>query len=231
MMHTRSLAVATAAVAALVTLAACDSATKTATTNTGSTVASASAAGSSTTSAPAQAYNNADVMFTQHMIPHHQQAIEMSDIILSKQGIDPRVVTLANQIKAAQGPEIQQMQNWLSQWGVPAMPMTPGGGMDDMPGNGGMTGMPGMPGHDMPGMGMGGGMMSDDDMAALRNAQGVAASKLFLTQMIEHHQGAITMSQNEIGSGQYPATVALAKSIAESQQKEIDAMNGILATL
>jgi uncharacterized protein (DUF305 family) len=43
----------------------------------------------------------------------------MSDIILGKQGIDPRVVQLANQIKAAQGPEIQQMQGWLSQWGQP----------------------------------------------------------------------------------------------------------------
>lgn len=65
-------------------------------------------------------------MFTQQMIPHHQQAIEMSDDILGKQGIDPRVVTLANQIKAAQGPEIQQMQGWLAQWGVSSMPMTPG---------------------------------------------------------------------------------------------------------
>ena len=45
-----------------------------------------------------------------------QQAVQMSDIILSKQGIDPRVVDLANQIKAAQGSEIQQMQGWLTQW-------------------------------------------------------------------------------------------------------------------
>ena len=72
---------------------------------------------------------------------------------------------------------------------------------------------------------------SPADMQALQNAQGVAASKLFLTQMIQHHQGAITMSQQEITSGQYPATVALAKSITESQQKEIDQMNAILATM
>lgn len=51
------------------------------------------------------------------MIPHHQQAIQMSDIVLAKQGIDPRVIDLANQIKAAQGPELQQMQGWLTQWG------------------------------------------------------------------------------------------------------------------
>jgi uncharacterized protein (DUF305 family) len=68
-------------------------------------------------------------MFAQHMIPHHQQAIEMSDIVLSKQEIDPRVVDLADKIKVAQGPEIQQMQSWLSQWGQPTMPMMPGGSM------------------------------------------------------------------------------------------------------
>ncbi len=66
-----------------------------------------------------QAHNPADVTFAQHMIPHHQQAIQMSDMVLGKQGIDPRVVTLAQQIKAAQGPEIEQMQTWLSQWGAP----------------------------------------------------------------------------------------------------------------
>ncbi|WP_059021069.1 DUF305 domain-containing protein [Mycobacterium sp. M26] len=230
-MNTRSVAVAGAAVAALITLTACGGATKTASTPP----ASAAPAASSTTAAPnTAAHNNADVMFTQHMIPHHQQAIEMSDDILGRQGIDPRVTALAQQIKAAQGPEIQQMQGWLSQWGVPAMPMTPGGGMDDMPGHGGMTGMPGMPGHDMGDMGdmgAGMGMMSEADMAALRDAQGPAASRLFLTQMIQHHQGAIIMAQREIGAGQYPATIALAKSIAESQQKEIDEMNKILASL
>lgn len=221
-MKTRTVAVAASALAAVVALSACGNATKTAATST----ASASAVASSTTSAPANpAHNDADVWFTQHMIPHHQQAIEMSDTILAKQGIDPRVVTLANQIKAAQGPEIQQMQGWLRLWGAPEMPMTPG----DM---GNMPGMPGMPGHDdMPGMGMGSGMMSPADMTALQNAQGVAASKLFLTQMVSHHQGAITMSQKEITTGQDQAVIALAKSITESQRKEIDQMNAILATM
>ena len=53
--------------------------------------------------------------FVHMMIPHHQQAIEMSDIILAKQGIDPQVVDLAKQIKAAR-PEIEKMQGWMSQW-------------------------------------------------------------------------------------------------------------------
>ncbi len=75
------------------------------------------------------------------------------------------------------------------------------------------------------------GMMSEQDMAALQNAQGVEASKLFLTQMTAHHEGAITMAQTEIKDGQYPAAVELARAIVAAQQKEIDTMKGILASL
>lgn len=165
-------------------------------------------------------------MFAQHMIPHHQQAIEMSDMLLTKQGIDPRVTELAKQIKAAQGPEIEQMQGWLNQWGNPPMPPMPSG---DMSGHGDMPGMSGMPSMSgTPGMT---GMMSNEDMTALQNAQGVEASKLFLTQMITHHEGAITMAQTEIKDGQYPAAVELARAIVSAQQNEIDTMKGMLAAL
>ena len=120
-MRRRLLTIGVAALAMLTTLTACNS-------------SSPEAAHSSTTSpsVAAQLHNPADVMFAQHMIPHHQQAIEMSDTVLAKQGIDPRVTEEANKIKAAQGPEITQMQSWLSQWGVPMMPMMPGdmGGQD-----------------------------------------------------------------------------------------------------
>ena len=169
---------------------------------------SSSSAAAAPTSAAAEAHNDADVMFAQHMIPHHQQAIEMSDIVLAKQGIDPRVTDLAKQIKAAQDPEIEQMRSWLAQWGNPPMPA--------------------MIGHDMPSMQ---GMMSDADMTALQNAQAVEASKLFLTQMIAHHEGAITMAQTETKDGQYPPAVELAHAIATTQQQEIDTMKSILATL
>jgi uncharacterized protein (DUF305 family) len=188
---------------------------------------SSSATAAATTAAPAaEAHNDADVMFAQHMIPHHQQAIEMSDMLLPKQGIDPRVTQLANQIKAAQGPEIEQMQGWLKQWGNPPMPSMPSATMP-MP-----SGDMNMPGHgDMQGMSSGQGMMSEQDMTALQNAQGVEASKLFLTQMIQHHEGAIAMAQIEIKDGQYPPAVAMARSIVTSQQQEIDTMKGILGTL
>ena len=162
------------------------------------------------------AHNGADVMFAQGMIPHHQQAIEMSDMILAKQGIDPAVVSLANDIKDAQGPEIEQMQGWLQEWGMASAPMP------------GPAGMPGhdMPGHEMPGGGMG--MMSEADMVALSNAQGADAGRLFLTQMIEHHEGAITMAQQEIDNGVFPAAVALARAIVSAQQAEITTMQDLL---
>src|SRR3979490_1431414 len=162
-----------------------------------------SSATAATTTAAAEAHNDADVTFAQHMIPHHTQAIEMSDTLLAKQGIDPRVTELANQIKAAQGPEIQQMQGWLTQWGTAPTPPMSGHG-------------------DMPGMS---GIMSEQDVTALKDAQGVDATKLFLTQMISHHEGAITMAQTEIKDGQYPSAVELAHAIVTAQQREIDTMN------
>jgi len=192
------LIIGAAALAALVTVTACSSSSNKSATSGTSSVGSSAAS----TSTPAtSAHNQADVTFAQNMIPHHEQhCIQMSDIILGKQGIDPRVVQLANQIKAEQGPEIQQMRSWLSQWNQPTISMAPG-------------------------------MMSDQDMTALKNAQGVDASKQFLTGMIQEHQAAIAMAQDEIKSGQYPPAVALAHSIVTNHQQQITTMQGILASL
>jgi uncharacterized protein (DUF305 family) len=104
------------------------------------------------------------------MIPHHNQAIEMSDMLLAKSGIDPKVTALAQKIKAAQGPEVAQMSGWLAGWG-----------QNPSPSMGGMAGMD----H-------GDGTMSKVDMDALETATGDKAAQLFVTGMIKHHQGAIT---------------------------------------
>ncbi|MFN8070393.1 MAG: DUF305 domain-containing protein [Mycobacterium sp.] len=247
MNKTRTVATGAAALAAVAVIGACgNSATKEATSSAAPTSTQTSA------SAQASVHNQADMNFAHMMIPHHQQAIEMSDIVLAKQGIDPRVVNLAKQIKAAQGPEIEKMQGWMTAWGTPMSSMP---SMSDMPGmdHGGMHGsesgsatttttptpsgstMPGMSGMGdmgaMPGMSGMEGMMSPAEMDALKNAQGVEAGKLFLTGMIKHHQGALTMAQDEIKNGQSPGAIALAKSILDSQQKEIDTMNQILTSL
>ncbi len=97
------------------------------------------------TSAAAQ-FNDPDIAFVAQMIPHHEQAVEMADILLGKTGVDPRVADLATQIKAAQDPEVAAMTGWLTAWGQPSP-------------------------EPMDGMVMNG-MMSQSDMDALTNASG-----------------------------------------------------------
>ncbi|HEX8509084.1 MAG TPA: DUF305 domain-containing protein [Propionibacteriaceae bacterium] len=159
-------------------------------------------------SAAAQ-FNDADVMFVQGMIPHHQQAVEMSDTLLKKSGITADTTALAKQIKAAQQPEITTMESWLKTWGK-----TADGGM------GGMT-------HG----GMGDGMATDDQLKAFEQADGPAAEKLYLEMMTKHHQGAIMMAQAELTNGESPDAIQLAKDITSSQQAEIATMKNLLAAL
>ncbi|KRB36165.1 DUF305 domain-containing protein [Microbacterium sp. Root180] len=149
-------------------------------------------------------FDSADVMFAQMMIPHHEQAVEMSNVLLAKDGIDEDVTALAERIKAAQQPEIELMEEWLDDWEA------------EMP---------------MDGMDHGDGMMSQDDMAALEDAAGDEASALFLEQMIEHHEGAIIMAEGEVEAGQDPDAVALAEKIIEDQTAEIEEMKQLLDEL
>ena len=224
MNNKKTLAVGATALAVVFAAAACSD------TDTGTTAATSSATTSATTSAAdeAAAHNDADVMFAQMMIPHHSQAIEMSDMLLAKEGIPEEVTALAEQIKAAQGPEITQLESWLEQWGEPTeMPET---GNNDMPGmdegmDEGMDGMEGMEGMEMEGM------MSEEDMQALSDAQGTDAARLFLEQMIAHHEGAVDMAQTEIEDGQFPDAVEMARTIVDTQQQEIDTMRQLLTTL
>ncbi|AWK74218.1 DUF305 domain-containing protein [Rhodococcus oxybenzonivorans] len=236
----KSLALGAASAALLLALTACgDSGTEesAATTNSAATTSVSAENG-------AAEHNDADIAFAQGMVPHHSQAIEMSDVLLAKQGIDPRVVDLAQQIKAAQGPEIEQLNAWLTAWGQGAAATTTTGMnmTESMPMGTGMQ-MPEAPvvippagtsEMDMPGMEGGEdmeGMMSAEDMAALRDAQGVDAAKLFLTQMIEHHKGAITLAQTEVEDGQNAQAKAMAQNIITTQQQEITTMEQILSTL
>lgn len=164
----------------------------------------------STTTEPSESSgaNMADVMFVQMMIPHHEGAIEMSDVLLSKSGVDPEVVELAEQIKAAQGPEIEQMKQWLDDWGMPTM----SDNMDGMD-HGGMDGMAGM---------------TEEDMQALEDASGPEAGDLFLEQMIVHHEGAIEMAEDVLDDGEHPGVRELAENIIASQTAEIELMRSML---
>ncbi|GAB3245535.1 DUF305 domain-containing protein [Arthrobacter pigmenti] len=162
-------------------------------------------------------HNKADVMFAKMMSVHHNQAVTMSTIILDKENIDPQVTKLARQIKEAQGPEIQTMHSWLKAWGEP-VPV----GDHRM---GGMDSMSGMSTGDMEGM------MSEEQMQQLKTADGDKAARLFLSHMIEHHKGAVTMAQQEVKNGTNPEAIALAKDMIKAQKAEIETMNELLGTL
>lgn len=147
--------------------------------------------------------NAADVMFAQMMIPHHEQALEMSAIVLAKDGVDPEVAELAEQIAAAQGPEIEQLEAWLDEWGVPRMP-----GDHDMPMDG---------------------MLTEAELDELEAADGASGSQLFLEQMIEHHEGAIDMAEQHQASGEHEGALELSAAIIEAQEAEIERMQEMLA--
>ncbi len=172
----------------------------------------------SAVSGEATASNAADRTFAQMMIPHHEQAVEMADLATTRAS-DPEVKQLAAQIKGAQAPEIDQLKTWLTQWGAP-MPMATASG----DGHGTNHGTPNMD-HEMPGM------MSDADMARLEAASGTEFDRQFLTMMIAHHEGAVTMGEEETAQGANPDAKALAQRIATTQQAEIDTMKKILARL
>jgi uncharacterized protein (DUF305 family) len=144
------------------------------------------------------------------MIPHHGQAVQMADMILAKTS-NPDVKALAERIKGAQTPEIVTMAGWLKGWGqtVP----------DPYAHSAGMTGME----H--------GGMMSDEQMNQLDKASGAGADRVFLTQMQEHHAGAIDMAKTELAQGSNPEAKKLAGSISTSQTTEIAEMKAMLAKL
>ncbi|MDP9885999.1 uncharacterized protein (DUF305 family) [Sinomonas atrocyanea] len=152
------------------------------------------------------AFNAQDVMFAQMMIPHHEQAVEMSEIVLAKPGLDGRVSSLAQRIKGAQAPEIATLRGWLDGWNQPSA-------------------MPGDAGHAMDGM------LSAEDLGKLRAADARQASRLFLSQMIAHHEGAVAMAQTEKAGGSYREALAMAGSIVDSQTQEIGSMKSLLSQL
>lgn len=165
------------------------------------------AAGCSTGTTPADdgpPHNEADVSFSQMMIPHHEQAIEMSRLAATRADSD-EVKQLALDIEAAQDPEIETMRGWLKEWGADetSHDMT----HDEMPG-----------------------MMSDDTMAELESATGAEFDRLFLTSMIAHHEGAIAMATAAKTDGVHSGTADLASAIIKAQQAEITTMRELLGS-
>jgi uncharacterized protein (DUF305 family) len=150
--------------------------------------------------AVASQFGGTEVMFAQMMIQHHEQAIEMGKLAASH-AASPDVKALAADIVAEQGPEIAQMKSWLTEAGSPLEAA-----------------------HSM----IMDGMLTGAQMTALSAATGEAFDKLFLTGMIAHHKGAITMAKLVVDSSN-PEAAALAQTIIDSQTEQIAVMEGLLA--
>ncbi|MBC7277478.1 DUF305 domain-containing protein [Nocardioides sp.] len=170
-------------------------------------------------------HNKADITFATDMIQHHAQAMSMVDLTMDRT-LEPEVQELADAIRAAQSPEIETMSGWLQEWGE-EVPSTmrdhvngghEGHGGEDSSMSDSMEGMD----HDMPGM------MSADEMDALENASDAEFRDMWLEMMIEHHEGAVEMSETEQDEGRFKPAVDLAGTIIESQTKEIDTMEKLL---
>ncbi|MDX1878914.1 DUF305 domain-containing protein [Mycolicibacterium sp. 141076] len=160
--------------------------------------------GSSTSAAPAANFNDADVMFLQMMYPHHAQAVEMVKLVPTRSQ-NQQVKDLAAAIEKAQAPEMQQMTTLLAGFGKPAPSAT-------------MS-------HSMPGL------MTPQQMTELTGLSGAAFDKMWLQMMVEHHQGAITMANDELKNGTNADAKAMAQAIITTQQAEITTMNGMLAKM
>jgi uncharacterized protein (DUF305 family) len=149
-----------------------------------------------------------DVMFLTMMIPHHGQALEMAELALEF-GEDSRVLDLAQRIADAQGPEIEQMQQWLRDGGHPvpdSMTMPTGHA-----GHGGMEGM-----------------LTDIQLEELRKARGHDFDHLFLQGMVAHHEGAVEMSKPLLSSGRSGKAIDLAREIDRAQRAEVREMKALL---
>ncbi|PRX48713.1 uncharacterized protein (DUF305 family) [Prauserella shujinwangii] len=144
--------------------------------------------------------NAADVRYMSMMIPHHHQAIEMTDLV-DDRAADEQVRALAGRIAVAQDAEIVTMRQWLDRHGH--------GGHEDAHGL-------------MPGM------ATPREMAALKAASGPEFDRLFLRLMIAHHEGALTMAADQQANGIEPRALEMAQDVLSSQAAEIDRMRALL---
>lgn len=209
-MNRKKLVMTAAAAAVLLGLSACTSDETDTASETTTAVETTATSGSSTTEQAEESaqHSEADVMFAQMMIPHHQQAVDMSETLLAKDDIPADVQDFAQKVIDAQGPEIERMNQMLQTWEAP------------------------MPAEDSTSMDHGtGGMMSEEDMGMLNDAQGTDAARLYLEQMTVHHEGAVEMAQEQIEQGQNPQAVELARQVVEDQEAEITEMEQMLQEL
>lgn len=151
----------------------------------------------------------ADVRFMQGMIGHHAQALEMTDLLLSRSRREDMRL-LARRIEVSQADEIKMMQDWLKSRG------------QDVPGE---------HAHHAPGAPLMPGMLTAEEMGRLSAAQGGEFDRLFLEFMIKHHDGALIMVEQlfaTAGAGQEAEIFAFASDVDADQRMEIERMGAML---
>lgn len=147
--------------------------------------------------------NGVDLHFLGMMTPHHQQAVDMSGIILAADGTSEATADLAERIKVGQEEEIDTMVDWAEQWG-----------QDDL-----------MAQHAPH---IANGMITPEQMEQLKTLEGEDADTLFLQLMHSHHEGAVAMTQDQIDNGGYQPLVDLAQQMLDVQTAEMDEMEQLL---
>ena len=196
--------------------------------------------------APRPDFTPADVAFMQGMIGHHAQAIVMS-AMAPTHGASAQLRVLADKIGRSQRDEIELMQNWLRDRGQPVPdPADPHSMHMAMHGMTGMTGMDMKVMKDMKGrQEMDGhaialhemlmpGMLTAAQLAQLDSARGPAFDRLYLADMIRHHEGALTMVRTLFDaprSGQGAEIFGYATGVDADQRAEIGRMQGMLAAM
>jgi uncharacterized protein (DUF305 family) len=151
---------------------------------------------------PPAVHNDQDVVFAQRMIPHHQQAVDMAAMVPSRTA-NPTLRVVAIHISTDQRAEISMLTDLLKQWGAP-------------------TSAPAAMSME--------GMVDDATMRRLPSLSGAEFDTVWITAMIGHHRGAVTMSQAELANGQSPDAQKMARLIINAQLREISYMTNLIST-
>ena len=149
--------------------------------------------------------NATDVSFIQDMGYHHEQAVQMSILLLGKDGVDRDLKSYATEILVGQRYEIGLMNATVDRFGYPYEPGTTAMGWMGMA----------VPLDQMPGL------ATDAQMAQLRAATGSRAAALFISLMSEHHLAGITMADAEVARGKDQTTVNMARGMVATQRGEV----------
>jgi uncharacterized protein (DUF305 family) len=167
------------------------------------------------TTLPDVEWTHDDEMFMQMMIPHHAQALRMTELAKTR-AADRRVTLLAQRIEAAQGPEIQVMAAWLEDREL-RVPRASDDPAEFDHGSHGHTSMAGM--------------LTEEQFGELEAADGAAFDRLFLEYMIAHHEGAISMADETAPGGIDPIAVETREGVSSSQSAEVGRMRAVLSDI